>query len=408
MRRWLFLGPLGVAWLMAACGSNILIKREDEGAGGAAVSVTASSSRGVGGTGQTSTTVSSTSAGGRAPCVPNTWALDGVHEPVDVILAVESGWPMESQLTSLEINLHPALVLPMEQQGVDVQVIVIANHGSTPAELCIGPPLAMPPGCGGMPGEVAGNFRHYSHDVGPGQGLCSILSTLHGQSPDEFGTTPAGWHTHLRQNALKAFVVVMGSSASCTWNGDGYADDQQAALTFDSRLVATGGGQFGTSLNRRYVVHSMTGIFAPGQLPYLPSEPIVFTYCQVGFFGLGVSYQWLSKGTESLRNSMCENSDLASPLIHASGAIAEQARNRCVMNLPFEVSDPSTVELRFTPDAMTMPQTFSQIGNPANCGLADDRFYIEGQLIKLCPETCDRVKLSPAGTFELEEQCLSE
>src|SRR5690606_39272483 len=60
------------------------------------------------------------------------------------------------------------------------------------------------------------------------------------------------------------------------------------------------------------------------------------------------------------------------------------------------------LEVLFTPDGSSSPQTFTQVPSSAACNVDTDKFYIEDNKIYLCPKTCDAVKANPDPDSKVE------
>jgi len=68
-----------------------------------------------------------------------------------------------------------------------------------------------------------------------------------------------------------------------------------------------------------------------------------------------------------------------------------------------EVLDLETVEVAFTPPGSSVEQLFSQVPDLASC--TADSFYIEADMIKLCPELCAIVQADATAQLEVRFGC---
>jgi hypothetical protein len=401
---------MSVGMLVYACAPSILIKATDDdgGVGGSDTVAASSSTTGQGaGPASSSSSASSSSGSGGQTCTPTVVEVEGLAGKVDLVLLAENGFNSTPLYDQLEIQLHPSMVAPMEQEGVDVQVIVVSDHGAQSQQLCFGPPLSTTNNCNGAPGSAPGKFHHYDVNLSFGQTLCQALSSLHGQLPDSWGQAPMGWYSWLRADAFKAMVAVAELNANCVYDGQQLNEfnngAQQAALVFDQQLLAQGSAQFGTTANRHYSVSSLLSIQPKnGSQPHLPGDPIATLACSGFGNQIGGAYQWLSKGTEALRTSQCGS--LPNALAAMASAIIEQSRNPCVWDVPMGLTDPTQMMVTHFPGGGQLPIDLQLVPTQA-CTGADDELYIDGDLMKLCPATCDAVTQSVDETIEVQFGC---
>lgn len=423
--RLLFLSSFSLLAFAAACGDAVVFgpAPEDDGgttssAGGStsSISVSVSTSNSGGSPGVTVTTsvgtggapaTSSSSAGGS--CMDDVVPLTFDALPVDLIVAVVNSSVTSGAITSVEQLLASSLVQPLGNAGIDVQTILISDHGNFQSNICMPPPL----GTGNCNGPVVNStaFKHYSTQMPLGGVLCRLLDTFDGQVPDEFGLAPGGWQTWLRPSAYKAFLIFDANGVGC-FDGMNFLNDQDddpngqtVALTFDGELL-TNPGQFGSTAARRYGVY-FAGGFAQkdaSNSAFAPGLPTQFNQCGGQFSAPGTGYQWLSRGTEALRFSGCNSSNLATIFPQTATSIESKVADRC--DLTF-VDPPgfNPTFVRFDPTSPNDPvETFTQVAAPSVCGTTKG-FYYEGvDRVKLCPAACNIVK-GTAGTLELVDPC---
>jgi hypothetical protein len=403
---WLGVGAIA----LIACGTNVRVFRGD---GGESASSTATSGAGASPSSVTATqavtsTVDVGAGGVGAGGSCNEVLLDAEYlvRPIDAIVLAESGFQVQEELLALEQTLHPSFAAQFTQAGVDAQIVVVSDHGAGSQELCIGPPLSSATRCSGPPGNVPGQFRHYSVPIGPFDLSCKALDSLHGTLPDEFNLAPAGWVSWLRSNALKGVVAVSESGSWCTWGSYTFQDvndpsaGQELAIDWDAALLSLSPAQFGTVAQRNYVFHALLGMTAKSNNePYEPFEAVVTQGCS--FQNAPTGYQWLARGTEGLRASTCNPASMGSALSSFALRLIEAATDRCLMELP-PAYDPQALELVYHPTSGPTA-SFTQVPSPARCG--PGAFYIEGEVILLCPDTCALVESDP-GEIDLDFGCL--
>jgi hypothetical protein len=142
----------------------------------------------------------------------------------------------------------------------------------------------------------------------------------------------------------------------------------------------------------------------PNELdPYDPFEPIVSTECQ-GASNPGYGYQWLSKATGALRFPVCNYQSYDSVFQHIAAGVLEVTGIPCRFEVPEtprgEMLDLSTVELHYAP-GMDPPQIWTLVPGPQSCGPG---FYLEGNEVVLCPETCATVESDASAMLQVTVQ----
>lgn len=418
------------------------------GEGGAAVAVTSATSSST----TTGTSTSSTSSGtGGGSCMDVELATERVTRPVDAILLVENLFSQNDLQGGIEANLYPNFVQVLEGLGLDLQVIVVSDHGANPQQLCVPPPLSGTTQCSGPPVEVPGSFRHYDVSLPPNQGVCRMLDTLYGANsggqPDDGlngipsdgdAIHPNGWAPFLRVDAYKAIVAVTTNRMACAWNAPGqflssfcdptpsnpdpvaqkscYNDDNSpdqsattspgawAAKNLRDRMVLVAPGQFGsTDGGQNFGWFSLVNVAAKGgnpATPYAPSEPVVTQTCS-GFGSFAAGHQWLSRGTDGPRLSACTPSlDLVFQSMAAD--VVSAAEDRCAYTVELEAPDGTGVVLQV--DGANGLGELTPVASAAACQ-GDDEFYLEGDVARLCPLACTAVEADPNAEVQAVALC---
>jgi len=425
--RFLFVTGFSLFAFATACGDSVVFgpAPEDDGAstsavGGSAVttdvSVSVSTSGSGGspgvtvssvGTGGAPSTSSTTGSGGS--CMDDVVPLTSASVPVDLIVAVVNSSVTSGTIAAVEQSLSSGLVQPLGAAGVDLQTILISDHGNFSSNICMPPPL----GNGNCNGPAVNGtaFKQYSTQMPLGGVLCRLLDTYDGQTPDEFGFAPGGWQTWLRPAAYKAFVIFDLNGVGC-FDGMSFLNDQDddpngqaVALAFDGELL-NAPGQFGSTAARRYGVY-FAGGFAQqdaANTGYAPGFPTQFSQCSGQFSAPGTGYQWLAQGTEALRFSACNGSNLTSIFPQTAASIESKVLDRCDLTFTDPPGFNPTV-VRLDPNSPNAPiETFTQVAAPSVCGMTKGYYFESPERVKLCPAACAIVNKTP-GTLELVDPC---
>ena len=242
-------------------------------------------------------------------------------DKLDLIFVVDASPSMSDENEALTDGLYSGLVAPLENRGKDVRVIVVAQFGTTGAELCFENPLGAIPfgGCDFSPPEPVNTpgFKHYSNAVWSFDAWCDLLGTYDGTLPDGFSQAPEGWSIWLREEAFKHIFILSDADTACSYDGETYNTNdglwpsypEVLAATFDDALRGLSETQFGTAADRRYMVHSIVGVpdnpLRPVAIWFAP-EPIPFGKCTFRpSEEPGHGHQALSRLTGGIRYSVC-------------------------------------------------------------------------------------------------------
>jgi len=392
------------------------------GTGGSTSTSGTGGSTSTSGTGGSTSTSGTGGAGGMGgvggeggeTCTDAYVPVEPAHLPVDAIVAVPNTSTMSGTQAGVEQHLYGSFVAVLEGQGVDVQVIVVSAHGTSWADVCIPPPLSSSNNCNGAPGNVPGKFQHYSTMLTWGSTLCKLLDTLYGNTPDEFSLAPNGWSSWLRPAAFKAFLAMDTYQTSCAYNGQTWQDlsqsaaGQQVALAWDSALLGLAPAHFGTPADRRYVFHSLVGMTPkPNNQPYEPFENVLVTSCTS--YQPGTAFQWLSKGTEGWRYSLCGSPSFPAMFAGLATRIADRTEEACAFQSPdpppgFEPLNLSLLSMLYTPSNGPL-QPLAPVPSLGAC--SGNGFYWDGDVARLCPTTCSAVTGDPNGQLEFRFHCPS-
>jgi hypothetical protein len=353
--------------------------------------------------------------GGIAPACGTTWETpEPVVPPLDIILVVDNSGSMHEEIAAIEQNLNVNFAQVLFASQIDYQIVVVSNHGAGAFEICITTPLSNVTGCTFEPGDVAGRFHHYDVDVQSRDSLCRLLGTFRGDIPDQWGKHPEGWSKWLRGAAEKAFVAFTDDRVSCTVGGKQLNDQDDthvspqlsaaaaAATAFDHALSAADVSQFGSVADRRYRFYSVIGVMekaAPNQDDaYAPWEPIVAAKCPSAM-NVGPGYQWLSRGTDAGRYSICAPQSYDALFQELAADIIADATLPCEVKITSSDADPSTLLIEYAPGDGSEPVIWPQVVDAEAC--SGDAFYLEGDVVRLCPEACAQFESDLDATFEV-------
>jgi hypothetical protein len=386
------------------------------GAGGQPTSGGAPASGGTGGVGG--------NGGSGGSCSSNIVAATHFVQPADIVFIVDNSGSMgdeASQVRShINVNFHTFL------GAFDHRVIMLTQHSNASTAVCVHPPLSAG-NCNGPPVDVPGQFYHYDIQVDSHDALCIMLDTLYGSNAggeaDEQNAYPDGWITALRPEALKAFVAITDDGTNCNWNGTIFNDGnivgdtmpstggKKVAEDWSQELLNLSPAQFGSSLDPNYVFYSVVAIpfKNPQSDPYLPNEPVTQQECVPGA-DPGTGYQWLSTNSGGLRYPVCADggvNDYGPVFQGIATDLIDRATDMCVLDLPpppmGQMLDLDALQVLYTAAGMGAPQIFTKVASAAMCGA--DNFYIENNLIKLCPTPCATVEADATPQLDIEILC---
>ncbi|MBW2458936.1 MAG: hypothetical protein JRI68_30840 [Deltaproteobacteria bacterium] len=388
--------------LLYACGDTGDDDETGEGAGGTSTST----GSGVGGGGGSSTSTSGDGGmnfdagdddgGEQDACAAVVVEGNPTIKPADIIFVIDNSCSMGQEINGVEQNINVNFAQIMGVSQVDYRIIMVTDHGSGSLNVCIG----------------ALNVQSWDS-------ACKTFNTFYGSAgggeADQHGLYPNGWSALLRTEAIKVFVEITDDRLSCTWQGHAMQDNstipdgQNAAVEFDSTLLGLSPGHFGTASNRNYMFYSIVGLI-PKSNPleaYSEFDPVVTGTCSTAP-SPGTGYQWLSKGTHALRFPVCEGTGYDVVFQDIAAGVVEGTQVPCEIEIPEpppgETYDWDLVSLLWTPGGGST-QEFTQVTSLAACGTDDDKFYIEDNLLKLCPAACDKIEADLDGTLEVKIPC---
>ncbi len=342
--------------------------------------------------------------------------------PADIIIAFDNSTSMGQEATAVEANINDDLVGVLEEDDIDFRIIALADFPPTNAEngidptdpnMCIGPPLATND-CANLGAQTKSNnndrFIQYDQPIGSDDALRTILLELDDPAGDIAPAQyPGGWGQHLREDAIRIFIIITDDEASSSPN----------VQTFDTDFKAKVAAKFpGGTPELRYIMHSILGMAAkPDGTAWLPSEAVQTAQCTPGSEDEGRTYQQISINTGGLRFPLCNVND-ASPdndnFDEIFNAIADNVVNEVSLPCTFTPNaeqqnlDFEGTKLIYRPQGTGPLEAFDEV-TPETCGDASNAFYKiedgEVPVFELCPATCDRVSADPTGKINLIIDC---
>jgi hypothetical protein len=320
--------------------------------------------------------------------------------PVDIIMYVDTSGTMSPASASVEANVNVNLAQVLDAASVDFRLIVLSGYGAG-SLLCVDPPLGGAP-CEPVPPSAPANtsrFFHYAAgDCGSGALFDNILDWY--TKPDTLGTAPDGWSAWVREGALKTFLIISDTSSGPTMPAD----------AFDAQLLSLDPAQFGTASDRDYILHAIIGLHEndPPTKPWTASDPIVMGTCTGGGYsgavGPGEEGQKVAVLTGGLRFPMCEFASFDAVFQAIAEDVVTVVPVSCELPFPAppqgETLDPDTIQLDYHGSDT---RTFSQVASEAAC--APDSFYVEDEMILLCPEACSAVQADSGASIDVRFGC---
>ncbi len=361
-------------------------------------------------------------AGGSA-CATQEAEPDPSSRPVDIIFLIDNSVSMSEEIGEVERQINDNFAAIIGASNIDYRVIMLSNHGShgpgNPIQkICVKAPLSGT-NCSPIPAKPAETARFFQYDalINSQDSLCQILATY--RAPDKSGTHPKGWADLLRVPAFKVFAVITDdrvSAGPCSgWpKFDDKTNDKVSAKTtaetFQNALYVLDPTQFGNQARRNFVWHSIVGVapFDAGDptKPYPPSAELNAEICEPGSVAAGLGYQALSKLSGGLRYPTC-GLDYTTIFKAMAEGVIFGASLPCEYAVPTSSKegtkiDPASATIRFTKEGQTT--TFTQVPNAEAC--APEKFFIENERIKLCPDACVLVQSNPGAELKVLYACL--
>jgi hypothetical protein len=327
----------------------------------------------------------------------------GVPGPADIIIAIDTSGSMQGEIDAVEANISRNFADIIGASGIDFRVILVADYPpGRKLTMCVSEPLSTDDCADPLPtapGTRFPTFFHYDTLVDSHDAFEVLLDTFN--RPDPHGHMPAGWGAVLRRNAAKTFLLI----------SDDRPDDPQEL--FDAQLLALAPDQFGTAEARNYVWHSIIGMEAndPPTAPWLPTDPIRTNRCSPGSQSSATEYQELSILTGGLRFPLCDNDRFDIVFQAIAQGVIDQVILPCSLSVPAppggRVLDLRGVALVHRPGDGGGPVSLPRVNAAAQCGNGAG-FYVENDVVSLCPTSCSAVQADESGSLTLHVACAGD
>ena len=328
--------------------------------------------------------------GGTEVCVQDNAEATLELRPIDIIFAIDTSGSMDAEIQGVQDNINNNFANIIGMSGIDYRVILISN-----SDVCISGALN-PNGCGQSNPPT---YNWVDAKVGSNDAWCVMLNTY------------PQWSGYLRQEAFKVFVVITDDSPFCSevLLGPLYTADQTGADMFDSALLALDPVQFGTATDRNYIFHSLVALAVnnPSTAAYQPTDPVITATCPTAANN-GTGYQELSQMTGGLRFPVCEGSNFDTVFQTIATGIVDGAAVACEFVIPDTGASGKpvvrdTVEVAYVPGDKSATIKFDHVDTVADC--ATQAFYLDGDMVRLCPAACDAIKQDPGAEVQVLFGC---
>jgi hypothetical protein len=349
------------------------------------------------------------------PCVKAMVPAELLELPVDVVLLLDNSGSMADELGAVEANINVNFASILTNSGVDYRVILISRHRHDPRDedeeastsICVSSPLSGLGDCTAADAPAfSERFFQYSTKLESKDSFDVMLDAYAppfdgSEREDKFALAPEGWSQWLRPEAKKVILEMTDD------------DEDMSVESFLQQLMATG-PHFGTDPTKpEFVFHSIVGLAekADPTSAYTPDEALQSAICTGNgnvVENSGLTYQNLSRLTGGLRFPLCQFS--AYDVVF--GRIAEDVvLRRTACDLPVPMAPPrleldlENVALQYDSGGDTSAR-FRQAPTRENC--EPNAFYIEGDRLNFCPETCDAIRADPSAQVTVLFMCESQ
>ncbi len=337
-------------------------------------------------------------------------------KPVDIIVFIDNSGSMSAEIEEVEVQITSnfSSILDAADPPIDYRVIMLSRFGSYGGnDICVAEPLggisdADSDGhCDTIPSEPVNTskFFHHSASISSHNGLCRVIEQM--TTSDEYNLQPTGYAEVLREDAFKFFLVVTDDGVNCGDYSDSDSVDGgwEAAYAFDTDLLTLFPEHFGESTeNRNYTFWSIVSLAPyeptvddPYGEPHPPDTnlaPVTAQECTPSAADPGTGYQALSIMTGGYRYPTCGLEYTKIFELMAEGVILGAAV-ACEYLIPEppegETLDLDTVQIRYSSDGEEV-DVFNPSPSLEECAQDEYEFYIEGDYIKLCPNSCELVQ----------------
>jgi hypothetical protein len=344
-------------------------------------------------------------------CAAHSAEASLVDKPVDILFVIDNSGSMSNENAAVQANINQNFASIIGASGIDYRVIMLTSYSSG-YKVQVGPPLG-----GGTGGSVPHNnppiFFHYNRQIGSHNAWCALFDSY--ETPDVHGFS-GGWKDWLRADAFKIIVVITDDSVACTSKrtGNTYSDGNNATAgvtagdQFDADLLALSPAHFGSASSRNYVLHSILGMAASSDpsKAHFPADPISVAKCSTGI-NPGTGYQHVSMLTGGLRFPVCEGSGFDAVFQKIAEGVILGAKLACEVAIPTDSAgkeiDLDTIQVEYTAGGGGPTNVLEQVAGASAC--KPNAFYIEADLLKLCPDSCTTIQADDAAKLSVLYGC---
>jgi hypothetical protein len=342
-----------------------------------------------------------------------------VAQPVDIIFVLDNSGSMDDELEAVEANINVNFASILLESQVDYRVILISRHRTEARDeseeastsVCVASPLSDLTSCDEADEpEFSDRFFQYSTKVESDDSFDVILDTYappfdegEEEYEEEFDHAPQGWSEWLRPGAKKVFLEVTDD------------DEDMSPEDFVAELTRIAPEHFGDPENPSFVFHSIVGLAekAAPTAAYLPDEPLQEDEC-TGNDGdvtsAGSTYQELSRSTGGLRFPLCQFDAYDVVFQRIAEDVVLTRGIACDFPIPAAPGglelDLDNVAISYTPGAGAEAVQFGQAPGVNAC--QSDAFYIAGDRLNLCPQTCATIRSNPSANVAVLFTCESQ
>jgi hypothetical protein len=256
---------------------------------------------------------------------------------------------------------------------------------------------------------LSDHFFQYSTKVESDDSFDILLDTFappfeSSDREEKFDHAPQGWSAWLRPGAKKVFLELTD-------------DNEDMPLTdFLRQLTALAPDQFGADPSApNFVFHSIVGLAekADPTLAYTADEPLQNATCTGNdndVANAGLTYQELSRLTGGLRFPLCQFGAYDVVFRRIAEDVVLTSRIACDFAIPPPPAgselDLAKVAIEYTPGNGGAPVTFGQAATASAC--QPGAFYISGDSLTLCPDTCSQIRSDPTANVAVLFTCESQ
>lgn len=293
---------------------------------------------------------------------------------LDIIIAIDTSGSMRPEIRDVLVWLTE-VELVMRQQGVDFQMVVVADHAALRLALQRRP----------LDGGSQVDAGMVQAPIGSRDALEKLIASA------REGPAPR-WPELLRTGAAKHVVVVTDDEAN-----------DESGLSYLGPLATAAGGLLGPPGSPDVTLHLLGGFEPPRPAEILgPDDPLATSKCKGGE-APGLAYQRLAQATRGLRASLCYPKSYRA----FAGALLEWHTSKAAV--------PCMWLLRPGVDARSIQEVGALGPRPSlrlweapgthACPGRRDAYVTSGQVFALCSDTCATLRDAGYEMVTLSTRC---